>query len=71
LPSAALGKGFAECNIAFAECLRHSAKNLNPVVKVSASTINRWYNQRDSVRRGMSVTSNESLGRSLNGNQRG
>ena len=24
---------FAECNIAFAECLRHSAKNLNPVVK--------------------------------------
>ena len=32
LPSAALGKGFAECNIAFAECLRHSAKNLNPVV---------------------------------------
>ena len=34
LPSAALGKGFAECNIAFAECLRHSAKNLNPVVAV-------------------------------------
>ena len=32
LPSAALGKGFAECNLAFAECLRHSAKNLNPVV---------------------------------------
>ena len=32
LSSAALGKGFAECNIAFAECLRHSAKNLNPVV---------------------------------------
>ena len=23
---------FAECNLAFAECLRHSAKNLNPVV---------------------------------------
>ena len=34
LPSAALGKGFAECNLAFAECLRHSAKNLNPVVSV-------------------------------------
>ena len=32
LPSAALDKGFAECNLAFAECLRHSAKNLNPVV---------------------------------------
>ena len=34
LPSAALGKGFTECNLAFAECLRHSAKNLNPVVQV-------------------------------------
>ena len=33
--SVALGKGFAECNLAFAECLRHSAKNLNPVVYVS------------------------------------
>jgi len=33
LPRAALGKGFAECNIAFAECLRHLAKNLNPVVE--------------------------------------
>ena len=32
LPSAALGKGFAECNLAFAVCLRHSAKNLNSVV---------------------------------------
>ena len=32
LPSAALGKGFAEYNWAFAECVRHSAKNLNPVV---------------------------------------
>ena len=32
LPSAALGKGFAECNLAFVERLRHSAKNLNPVV---------------------------------------
>ena len=32
LPSAALGKGFAKCNLAFAKCFRHSAKNLNPVV---------------------------------------
>jgi hypothetical protein len=30
-----LGKGFAECKIAFAECLRYSAKNAIPVV-------NRW-----------------------------
>ena len=28
---------FAECNLAFAECLRHSAKNLNPVVVVAIS----------------------------------
>jgi hypothetical protein len=33
LPSATLGKGFAEGIIAFAECIRHSAKRLNPVVK--------------------------------------
>jgi hypothetical protein len=33
LPSVTLGKGFAECKIAFAECLRHSAKNAIPVVK--------------------------------------
>jgi len=33
LPSAALGKGFAECNLAFAECFRHLAKNLNPAVR--------------------------------------
>jgi hypothetical protein len=32
LPSAALGKGFAEGKVAFAECIRHSAKRLNPVV---------------------------------------
>ena len=32
LPSAALDKGFVECNLIFVECLRHSAKNLNPVV---------------------------------------
>ena len=37
LPSAALNKGFAECNLAFAECLSHSAKNLNPVVHGSFS----------------------------------
>jgi hypothetical protein len=32
LPSVTLGKGFAECKIAFAECLIHSAKNVIPVV---------------------------------------
>jgi hypothetical protein len=36
LPSVTLGKGFAECKIAFAECLRHSAKNAIPVVRVRA-----------------------------------
>jgi hypothetical protein len=34
LPSVTLGKAFAECKIAFAECLRHSAKNAIPVVYV-------------------------------------
>jgi hypothetical protein len=32
LPSVTLGKAFAECKLAFAECLRHSAKELCPVV---------------------------------------
>jgi hypothetical protein len=32
LPSVTLGKGFAECIIAFAVCLRHTAKTLIPVV---------------------------------------
>jgi hypothetical protein len=32
LPSAALGKGFAECKWGFAECPGHSAKSLFPVV---------------------------------------
>jgi hypothetical protein len=32
LPSVTLGKAFAVCKIAFAECLRHSAKNAIPVV---------------------------------------
>jgi hypothetical protein len=35
LLSVALGKVFAECKIAFAECLRHSAKNAIPVVIVT------------------------------------
>ena len=35
LPSAALNKGFAKYNLAFNECLRHSAMNLNPVVVVA------------------------------------
>jgi hypothetical protein len=33
LPSAALGKAFAECILLFAECGGRSAKNLSPVVK--------------------------------------
>jgi hypothetical protein len=33
LPSVTLGKGFAECNSGFAECPRHSAKPLIPVVE--------------------------------------
>jgi hypothetical protein len=32
LPSATLGKGFAECFCGFAECFGHSAKPANPVV---------------------------------------
>jgi hypothetical protein len=32
LPSVTLGKAFAECKIAFAMCLRHTAKELIPVV---------------------------------------
>jgi hypothetical protein len=36
LPSVTLGKAFAECKIAFAECLRHSAKELCPVVPAVA-----------------------------------
>jgi len=33
LPSVTLGKEFAECKLAFAECIRHSAKPVNPVVE--------------------------------------
>jgi hypothetical protein len=33
LPSVTLGKVFAECKIAFAVCLRHTTKELIPVVK--------------------------------------
>jgi hypothetical protein len=32
LPSVTLGKGFAECKIAFAVCLEHTTKELIPVV---------------------------------------
>jgi hypothetical protein len=32
LPSVILGKVFAECFLGFAECLRHSTKELCPVV---------------------------------------
>jgi hypothetical protein len=34
LPSVTLGKAFAECKIAFAVCLRHTAKELIPVVNM-------------------------------------
>jgi hypothetical protein len=34
LPSVTLGKAFAECFYGFAECFRHSAKLLIPVVYV-------------------------------------
>jgi hypothetical protein len=34
LPSVTLGKAFAECKIAFAVCLEHTAKELIPVVNV-------------------------------------
>jgi hypothetical protein len=40
LPSVTLGKAFAECKIAFAECLRHSAKNAIPVVKGNTARSN-------------------------------
>jgi hypothetical protein len=34
LPSVTLGKAFAECKLAFVECLRHTTKELCPVVHV-------------------------------------
>ena len=39
LPSVTLGKAFAECKIAFAVCLEHTAKELIPVV-----CPNKWNN---------------------------
>ena len=35
LPSAALGKAFAECKLGFAECPWHSVKPVSPVVKAT------------------------------------
>jgi hypothetical protein len=43
LPSVTLGKAFAECKIAFAVCLRHTAKKLIPVVHVSLKKSKRDY----------------------------
>jgi hypothetical protein len=37
LPSVTLGKAFAECKLTFAECLRHSAKELCPVVSTGGT----------------------------------
>jgi hypothetical protein len=43
LPSAALGKSFAECFWRFAECPRHSANRWNPVVSAAPLSFNwRW-----------------------------
>ena len=39
LPSAALGKAFAECKLGFAECPWHSANSLSPVVLVTCTTV--------------------------------
>jgi len=33
LPSVTLGKAFAECKQGFAECNRHLAKPVNPIVR--------------------------------------
>jgi hypothetical protein len=41
LPSVTLGKAFAECKIAFAVCLEHTAKELIPVVHVQF-----WHNYK-------------------------
>ena len=43
LPSVALGKGFAECKAAFAECNRHSAKSPPPVVDAMLTVFGRLY----------------------------
>ena len=40
LPSAALGKAFAECILGFVECCRHSAKRGCPVVNLTYITMN-------------------------------
>jgi hypothetical protein len=36
LPSVALGKAFAECNMGFVECQRHTANLGSPVVFVQS-----------------------------------
>ena len=43
LLSVALGKGFAECKAAFAECNRHSAKSPPPVVDAMLTVFGRLY----------------------------
>ena len=39
LPSAALGKPFAECNRVFVECIRHSANSSSPVIYLKSFDI--------------------------------
>ena len=43
LPSVTLGKGFAECISAFAECLRLSAKNRPPVVNLGFLDVHAFF----------------------------
>jgi hypothetical protein len=45
LPSVTLGKVFAVCFLGFAECLRHSAKELCPVVagRAAGRRVKPWY----------------------------
>jgi hypothetical protein len=43
LPSVTLGKAVAECKIAFAVCLEHTAKKLIPVVNLDRVVINVTY----------------------------
>jgi hypothetical protein len=46
LPSVTLGKAFAECKIAFAVCLRHTAKKLIPVVASTEKLLKCYFRDR-------------------------
>jgi hypothetical protein len=49
LPTVTFGKGFAECKMAFAECLRHSIINVIPVLVHLTNIINRNYNKSTTI----------------------